>query len=106
MVKDCRMTPDADVMKERIVKEAVWLGVLALIGLVLLPIAIYLVGRTVFGEYGGDGFGGFYGELLSGFVSGEPVVWFLLLSPYLLWLLFRVTVWGFRRLGRSEPPAV
>ena len=99
------MTPDADVMKERIVKEAVWLGVLALVGLVLLPIAIYLVGRAVFGEYGGDGFGGFYGQLLSGFVGGELVVWFLLLSPYLLWLLFRVTVWGFRRLGRSEGAA-
>ncbi|MEX2123078.1 MAG: hypothetical protein WD795_04230 [Woeseia sp.] len=112
MIKDCRLrilcgkpvTQNADVMKDRFVKEAKWLGGLLLVGLVILPLSIYLVGRAVFGEYGGDGFGDFYGQLLREFLGGEPAVWFLLLSPYLLWQLFRLTIWGFRRVGRAHTP--
>ncbi len=37
-----------------------------------------------------------HGELRT----GEPVVWFLMLSPYLAWQLLRLTVYGFRRAGK------
>jgi hypothetical protein len=86
-------------MQNRLAKEATWLAVLLVAGLVILPVSIYLVGQAVFGEYGAGGLGDFYVHLLGKFMSGEPVVWFLLLSPYLLWQLCRLTIWGFRRLG-------
>jgi hypothetical protein len=76
------MSGNADMMKDTIVKEASWFAVLLFIGVVILPLSIYVVGKAVFGEYGAGGFGDFYGELLGKFFGGEPVVLFLLLSPY------------------------
>ena len=73
----------------------------ALLGLAVLPLAIYLVGGAVFGDYAGNGFGNFYGNLHSDLRQGQPVVWFLLASPYLGWLLLRLTIWAFRR-GRAQ----
>ena len=69
-------------------------------GLFLLPIAIYLVGRLLFGEYGGTGFTAFYGMLHSELRSGVPSVWFLVLSPYLIWQLLRLTFRAFRIAGQ------
>jgi hypothetical protein len=91
--------------KNRLAREATWFAGLLLVGLVILPILIYVVGRAVFGEYGGGALGDFYAELLGEFLSGEPAVWFLLLSPYLLWQLGRLTVRGFRRDGSPRGPS-
>ena len=66
------------------------------VGLLILPLAIYLVGRFVFGEYGGTGFTDFYASLHGGLWSGEVAVWFLILSPYLVWQSLRLTVRAFR----------
>ena len=73
-----------------------------LFGVLLLPVAIYLVGAQVFGDYGGDGFGGFYGGIFRGVLTGDLVTWFLVLSPYLVWQSLR---WTFRlfKLAGSQP---
>jgi hypothetical protein len=112
MVKDCALancgqltSGNSTMTKDRIVKEATWFAVLLFIGLVILPISIYVVGNAVFGEYGAGGFGDFYGQLLTNFFGGEPAVLFLLLSPYLLWQLCRLTLWTFRHLRRSPSPS-
>lgn len=68
-----------------------------LLGVAVLPLAIYFVGDAVFGTYAGNGFGNFYGNLHSELRQGQPVVWFLLASPYLVWLLLRLTIWAIRR---------
>lgn len=68
-------------------------------GLLLLPAAIYLVGQAIFGDYGGDGIGQFYGGLASRIRDGDLVVWFLVLSPYLFLQILRITFRLFRRLG-------
>lgn len=81
-------------------KETALFVWLLLIGLLVVPIAIYLVGEYVFGAYGGNGFMAFYGDLHGRLRERDPVVWFLVLSPYLVWQLFRLTVWSFRRVGR------
>ena len=86
-----------DKMKQSAIRELKLFGVLLGLGLLLLPSVIYLVGNFVFGEYGGSGLIGFYGTLLGSVAIAEPVVVFLVLSPYLVWQLARLTMWGFRR---------
>ena len=51
-------------------------------GLLLLPAAVYLVGKSVFGEYGGTGFTEFYSTLYSKLLSGNLSVWFLVPVSY------------------------
>ena len=92
-------------MKTAVMREATWLAGLLLVGLVLLPLSIYVVGTLVFGEYGGGGLADLYADLIGRFLGGEPVAWFLLLSPYLLWQLGRLTIFGFRRLGGRHSPS-
>ncbi len=92
-------------LKYRILKEAALFGGLFLVGLVGLPLLIYLVGEAVFGAYEGAGFSDFYGRLHGEFRAGEPAVVFLLLAPYLLWQLLRATARVFRHLrGVSGSP--
>ena len=81
--------------------EAILLAACLAFGLLLLPAAVFLVGQTVFGEFGGDGIGGFYGELYGRLANADLVVWFLVLSPYLFWQSARLTFMTFRRLGRQ-----
>ena len=85
-------------------KETATLVFLFLIGLVVLPVLVYLVGNIVFGAYDGSGFSAFYGALHSDFRAGEPVVWFLMLSPYIGWQILRFTVWGFRYPQHRDAP--
>ena len=75
---------------------------LMFVGLVLLPLAVYLTGQSVFGEYGGAGFSDFYRRLSGEVREGRPVVWFLVLSPYLILILLRFTFRAFRRARRAE----
>jgi hypothetical protein len=86
-------------LKDRVLKEIAVLGALLLAGLLVLPILIYLVGQSVFGQYGGAGFSDFYVRLHLDLRSGEPAAIFLMLSPCILWLLLRSSLWLFRRLG-------
>ena len=69
-------------------------------GLFLLPVAIYLIGLALFGEYGGAGFSAFYANLHRELMAGVPSVWFLILSPYLIWQLLRLTIRAFRVAGQ------
>ena len=69
-------------------------------GLFLLPVAIYVIGLALFGEYGGSGFSAFYANLHSELLAGAPSVWFLILSPYLIWQLLRLTIRAFRMAGQ------
>lgn len=89
-------------LKQTLLNEvALFLG-LFFAGIVLLPIAIYLVGQAVFGDYGGQGFTDFYASLHYELRRGQQVTWYLVLSPYLGWQLFRLTIYAFRKL-RSPP---
>lgn len=86
-------------LKDRVLKQTAVFGGLVLAGLVVLPILIYLVGQSVFGEYGGAGFPEFYLRLHEDLRRGEPAAVFLLLSPCLLWLMLRLTIRLFRGAG-------
>jgi hypothetical protein len=77
-------------------REAILFLTLLPIGLFLLPAAVYIVGSAIFGEFGGSGFGAFYAMLIEELRGGEPAVWFLVLSPYIVWQLLRLTLGAFR----------
>ena len=82
-------------------KESALFLVLLLVGVLFLPIAIYWVGGEVFGDYGSSGFSAFFGAVHRDLRDGQLVVWFLVLSPYLVWQLTRLTRWGFKRAQRQ-----
>ena len=90
-------TPDLKTTAKR--EAALLLGFL-LFGLLILPIAIYLVGLGIFGEYGGGGFGDFYAGIHRDIRSGDRVVWFLVFAPYLIWQVLRLTIGVFRYVAR------
>jgi hypothetical protein len=81
-------------------KEALLFLVLLFFGLVILPIAIWFVGSAVFGEYGGAGYGDFFGTLSAKIRSGDVVAWFLVLSPWITWQIVRLAVFGWRKAAR------
>ena len=86
----------AKTLKQKALKEAALFFGLLFLGFVLMPVAIYIVGQQVFGNYGGYGYADFFGTLSGKIRSGEPVAWFLVLSPYLAWQTLRLTVFGWR----------
>ena len=78
-------------VKDVVRRELAIFSVLLAIGFVLMPILIYKVGQMVFGEYGGYGYGEFFGNLSGKIRSGDLVAWFLVLSPWFGWQCLRLT---------------
>lgn len=90
--------PTADSpLRKKLTRETALLAILLFVGIVLMPIAIWFVGQALFGEYGGTGFGDFFGTLSAKIRSGDRVAWFLVLSPYLSILCLRLMIWGWRK---------
>lgn len=81
-------------------KEGALFAILLFAGFVLLPVAIWFVGKSVFGTYGGAGYADFFGNLSGKIRSGDLVAWFLVLSPYLVWQCLRLMALGWRRAGK------
>ena len=72
-------------------KEITLFLISALAGIIVLPIAIYLVGNLVFGEYGKGGYSGFFIDILADLLTGTGTIWFLILSPYIVLQILRLT---------------
>ena len=70
------------------------------VGLVLLPVLVWFVGKAVFGAYGGHGFAEFFGALSGRFRSGDLGAWFLVLSPWLALQIIRLAAAGWRFAGK------
>lgn len=96
------MTEPRSLLRHPVVRETVVFVGLLLAGLLLLPVAIFLVGDIVFGDYEGDGYGQFFEAILVRLAGGDRFAWFLILSPYLVVQLFRVLGFAWR-LTRSAP---
>jgi hypothetical protein len=76
--------------RTRLRKELTMAGVFLGLGFVVLPIGIYLVGTAVLGAYGGGPhIGSFFGDFYRNLLDGVGRTWFLVLSPYLAFLLSR-----------------
>lgn len=90
-----------DTLKQKILREtALFIG-LFFLGLVVAPIAIYIIGPRLLGEFGGHGYGDFFGTLGGKIRSGDLTAWFLVLSPWLVWQVLRLTLYGWRRSGKT-----
>ncbi len=72
---------------------------LLFVGFVLMPIVIYWIGQNIFGNYGGNGYGDFFGTLSAKIRNGEIVAWLFVLSPYLAWQSFRLTRLAWHKAG-------
>ena len=83
-------------------KEAFLLAGFVFLGLVVLPIAVYVVGQNIFGEYGGRAFAQFYLDLSRRIRSGDGAAIFLVLSPYFGWQILRLVGLGWRLTRRPE----
>lgn len=93
-------------LRKAITRELGLLLALLFVGMVLLPVAVYVVGQAIFGEYGGGSYGRFFGDLSGRIRAGDAAAWFLILSPYLGWQTLRLIALGWRIAGRrSEPGA-
>ncbi len=93
---------------QRLGREAVLFVRSAFVGLILLPLAIYWVGRYSFGPYPQDG--GlivFFGHIYSDLQGGKPLAWLLVLAPWLLLQTTRLTAHAVRRsrATNQRPPA-
>jgi hypothetical protein len=79
-------------MKSRTIKREIAIAAaLFAAGLLLLPLAIYWVGRQVAGDYGGGGGPlALADQIWADFMQLEPGAWLLVLSPYLLLQLIRL----------------
>ncbi len=94
------MSTTQKTFRRLVTKELALLAALLFFGLVLLPIAIWFVGKAVFGAYGGAGYMDFFATLSGKVRSGDMVAWFLVLSPYLVWQIVRLTAFGWRAVGK------
>lgn len=82
-------------------KEVALFAGLLFFGLVILPIAIWFIGKAVFGTYGGVGYGDFFGRLSGKIRDGDLVAWFLVLSPWLVWQIGRLMAFGWRSAAKT-----
>ena len=76
----------------RTLKEALLALSLLAFGLICLPGLIFYVGQLVVGEYE-TGILGLYEATGSALAGGDPFAWFLVLSPYLIVQLWRISLW-------------
>lgn len=98
------VTEHSKSIRRIITNEAALLLGLFFFGLAILPIAIYLVGQAIFGDYGGGSYTHFYSELSGRVRAGDPAAWFLVMSPYLGWQCLRLIGLGWRVAGRRPLP--
>ena len=65
--------------------------VLLSFGLFIQPLALFAVNDFIFGKYSGNGFMGFYSRYYELLLSGNPQSWFILIMPYLVFLIAKFT---------------
>jgi len=67
---------------------------LALFCLVYVPLGVYLFGMLLAGSYDGEyGFFGLAGRIYMDLLKLELTAWFLMLSPALVYLIWRLVGW-------------
>ncbi len=89
--------------RKGLAREVITLVLGLLTGLLVMPFAIYLVGRTLLGGYLRSttdatpaGAVALWSDFIAGLSQGSLAHWLVLLGPYVLYLIFRIGRSAFR----------
>lgn len=83
-----------------LVREGALLVAALLLGITLIPVAVYFTGHEVLGDYAGGGLFRFWGDFFLALYRGQLPWWLLALGPYALVMFTRATRAAFRRSAR------
>jgi hypothetical protein len=83
-------------------RELLWMLIALVVGVLLLPPLIWLVGSRVFGPYAGGGSRALVSHFFTGLGQGRAALWLVALGPYLVISALRITLAGMRAV-RREP---
>jgi hypothetical protein len=83
-------------------RELLWMLIALVVGVLLLPPLIWLVGSRVFGPYAGGGSRELVSHFFTGLGQGRAALWLVALGPYLVISALRITLAGMRAV-RREP---
>ena len=76
--------------------ELMTLGLCLLLGLLLIPSTIWLVGRLVLGQYANGGWGALLADYFLALAHGSSAFWLVAAGPYAM-------VWCWRLVRRMGP---
>jgi hypothetical protein len=82
-------------------RELLWILIALVIGVLLLPPLIWLVGSRVFGGYAGGGIRDLVDHFFRALGQGQQGAWIVALGPYLAILVLRLTVGGIQTVRRQ-----
>lgn len=74
----------------RFIFEAVTFGLALLVGLLVMPALIYLVGHYVLREYANGGLFALYGDFFKGLIEPGPSYWVVVAGPFAFLSLLRL----------------
>ena len=83
-------------VRQRITAEVGLFTGLLFLGFVIMPIVIWFIGQNIFGAYGGEGYGDFFGSLSAKIRARDTAAWFLVLSPWLAIMVLRLMALAWR----------
>ena len=65
--------------------------ILLIFGLFIQPLFLFAVNDFIFGKYSGSGFMDFYDRYYELLISGNLQSWFILMMPYLVFMIVKFT---------------
>ena len=71
-----------------------------LLGLLVMPLAIWLAGLAALGPYANGGFWALLGDFVRGLAEGSLACWIVLAGPYLFFSLFRLLRLALQRIAQ------
>ena len=75
-------------------RELLTLALCLALGLTIMPLLIWIAGKTELGPYGNGGLGALLGDYYSALATGSLAFWLVALGPYAaVWLLRGLRFW-------------
>ena len=78
--------------------EALTLGLAVLVGLLVMPVLIYLAGRYTLREYANGGVFALFFDFYKGLVELRPSCWIVVAGPFVFLTLFRIFRFTLRKI--------
>jgi hypothetical protein len=88
---------DLPVNRPRLIRELLVGGSALLVGLLVAPLLIYLLGHSSLGPYAHGGLGRLLADYFAGLARGAPVFWAIAVGPYVMTVVVRVVYGVIRR---------